>query len=528
MHLKLTIKNYRCFPDQKPARITLNSGFTALVGPNNAGKSSFLRFFYELREFFRQMSDLNSLTLLLRGGQQSFGYPSSVKDLSELFCDMNERDMGLEFEFPATRQIQIGGAPLISDVHVRIARPTTTFMASFFDQARQMPQSNSTVFHGTTAVLNPGGPAMELAPLVEAAKSLANTLYIGAFRNVINTGTNENYFDIQVGQSFVQTWRTYKTGDQRSSNLAALKVTADIQKIFGFKSLEINPAPGDTTLQIIVDGRPYKLNEVGAGITQFIIVLVNAAIRRPSFILIDEPELHLHPSLQLDFLTTLASYATEGIIFSTHNYGLARSAADAVYGVRRRGQGESEVYPLESMPRLSEFLGEMSFSGYRELGFEKILLVEGPTDVRAIQQFLRMLDKDHKVVLLQLGGSSLINAVSETELQEIKRISPNVSALIDSERAVAGGTLSPERQQFQAHCSAADIPCKVLERRAIENYFSDAAVKVVNGPKYRALAPFEDLKDASPGWRKADNWKIAREMTLDHLDPDLKAFLENL
>jgi hypothetical protein len=236
----------------------------------------------------------------------------------------------------------------------------------------------------------------------------------------------------------------------------------------------------------------------------------------------------LHPSLQLDFLTTLASYATEGIIFSTHNYGLARSAGDLVYGTRRIAQGESEIYPIEAMPRLSEFLGEMSFSGYRELGFEKVLLVEGPTDVRTVQQFLRMMDKDHRVVLLQLGGSALINGVTELELQEIKRISPNVSALIDSERTTAGQALGADRRQFQERCAAADINCKVLARRAIENYFSDAAVKAANGPKYRALAPFERLKDVSPAWAKGDNWRIARLMSPADLDTDLRSFLEAL
>jgi hypothetical protein len=156
------------------------------------------------------------------------------------------------------------------------------------------------------------------------------------------------------------------------------------------------------------------------------------------------------------------------------------------------------------------------------------LLVEGPTDVRTIQQFLRMLDLDHKIVLLQLGGASLINAVSEIELAEIKRISSNVSALIDSERAADGDPLPADRQQFQEHCKAAGITCKVLDRRAIENYFSDEAVKALMGPKYRALGPFERFQSLSPRWGKSDNWRIARQMSISDLDPELRRFLEGL
>jgi AAA15 family ATPase/GTPase len=40
MDIDITIKNYRCFADSQPARIQLKNGFTALVGANNAGKST--------------------------------------------------------------------------------------------------------------------------------------------------------------------------------------------------------------------------------------------------------------------------------------------------------------------------------------------------------------------------------------------------------------------------------------------------------------------------------------------------------
>src|SRR4029077_11035623 len=141
------------------------------------------------------------------------------------------------------------------------------------------------------------------------------------------------------------------------------------KRIFGFSDLQINPAPDDQTLQVFLDGRSYNLMELGSGLTQFILVLANSAINTRKYILIDEPELNLHPSLQLDFLTTLGSYATEGILFATHSIGLARAAADSIISVRGLADGLSDAKSIEDTPRLAEFLGEMSYSGYRELGF---------------------------------------------------------------------------------------------------------------------------------------------------------------
>jgi energy-coupling factor transporter ATP-binding protein EcfA2 len=279
----------------------------------------------------------------------------------------------------------------------------------------------------------------------------------------------------------------------------------------------------------MIDGKSYKQSEIGSGLIQFILVLVNAAIRRPSYILIDEPELNLHPSLQVDFLTTLASYAEYGVLFATHNLGLARAVSDRVYSVRKVGRDGREVRDFTGTRALAEFLGELGFNAYQDLGFETVLLVEGPTDVTFVQQLLRLYGKEHKVVLLPLGGSSMINASCEMQLAEITRISSKVYGLIDSERTQAGGAIGTDRQSFVDTCTKLKIPCHVLERRATENYLPEHAIRKVKSDKHRALGHYELLKAASPAWGKEENWKIARFMTADDLKgTDLGTFLEQL
>ena len=111
----------------------------------------------------------------------------------------------------------------------------------------------------------------------------------------------------------------------------------------------------------------------------------------------------------------------------------------------------------------------------------------------------------------------------------MKRISPHVSALIDSEKSSAADALSADRAAFHAECAQARIPCGVLERRALENYWTDRAVKTAKGPSFSALGPYERLKEGATPWAKADNWRIAREMTIEDLaGTDLRHFLESL
>jgi hypothetical protein len=217
------------------------------------------------------------------------------------------------------------------------------------------------------------------------------------------------------------------------------------------------------------------------------------------------------------------------VVFATHSIGLARAVAQEVYSVRRLPDGGREVRPLEATRDYVQFLGELSLSGYSELGFSRVLLVEGTTEVPTIQRWLRLYGIEHQVVLLPLGGSSLINDKSVAALSEIARITTDVAVIIDSERTAADEPLDTPRKAFVVACRDLGFDVLVLERRAIENYLTDAAVKTTKGNKYRALGEFEELQDADPRWAKNENWRIAAEMTRSDLDQtDLGAFFSAL
>src|SRR5579859_6577790 len=94
MKLEITIKNYRCFSDEKPVKLVLDNGFVALVGVNNSGKSSLLRFFYEFRLLFTNLTNVNYLIMILQG-QAGISF-SGVVDQAEVFCNSNDRDMSVE------------------------------------------------------------------------------------------------------------------------------------------------------------------------------------------------------------------------------------------------------------------------------------------------------------------------------------------------------------------------------------------------------------------------------------------------
>lgn len=538
MHVEITLKNYRCFSDSEPAKFSLDKGFISFVGANNSGKSTILKFFYEFCDIFKKLShewDQGILDRALTGNFVQFKQPSSVAHSDELFCNTNDRGIEICFKFINGKTTEKDETPFLSKMNIIIPRGTQyEFGIELYSNESKVSifESNNLGYNGTKLIYG-NEPIVDLSESLQLLKDLSNTLYIGAFRNIINVVSSNTsypkYFDIDVGVAFVQAWRNFKTGSLNKDNEDAHKITRDIEHIFEFSNLEINPSASVDTLKLIINGKSYFLSEVGSGITQFILVLATAAMKKPSYILIDEPELNLHPSLQLDFLTTLGSYASEGVLFATHSIGLARSSADKIYSIHLIDGEKRNVSEFEATENLVEFLGELNFSGYKELGFDKILLVEGPTDIKTIQQFLRCYKIDHKIVILPLNGKSQINGSFGPELEEIKRISENISVLVDSERTAPGEKLQERIKEFIKVCKQAGVKCHVLERRAIENYFTDEAIKKAKGNKYCALGHYDKRNQFSPGGSKNENWRIAREMDVKELEStDLGTFLKSL
>ncbi|MDX2545420.1 ATP-dependent nuclease [Streptomyces sp. WI04-05B] len=519
LDVEFVIKNYRCFGDA-PTSFRVRDGFTALVGTNNSGKSSLLRLLYEVRPLLNLLHS-NSGTSQRQSLQGFRDYTWGPTLLA------GERLVRADTDRPMELQIIVHDGPAGPFKNSGEQLIVTTRV----NQGHQGFELKVRTESGLELRDNEASHWMNddfFKPLDAAMQVLSATMYVGPFRNAIHVGAQQNYFDIQTGNAFVGAFAQYKSGNDPSANEAIDEMLQQLSRIFGYQRLDIN-ASGDT-FQLFIDGKSYRLNEQGAGFAHFLLVMVNVLVRKPKMLLIDEPELNLHASLQLDFLQTLASYSEYGVIFATHSLGLARTAADFVYTLAKPSGGTSVLRNMEEDQDLVTLLGQMSFDRRPESGFSKVLLVEGKTELRVLMQFLRLYGKEHEVLMLPLHGNDLIRGDSQQELAHLLRIGGAVHYLIDSEREDASDLVSPERQAFVDLCSQLGITGHVLDRRALENYFPDAAVKRAFGNTAQALGAFDKLASGrGAAWRKTNNWRVAAEMRKDDLDlTDLGQFLESL
>lgn len=528
----IKLVNYRRFSSSNPAIFQISSGNTCFLGVNNSGKSSLLKFFIEFRSVFRTLSDSHKVVQLTRNPER-IPIEGQVKDHHEIFHNQNNDDMKISFEDEVTVEIDhcIVHKNVVIEITVNRERLSYSVTSIKFDNTEidkntfSVP-SNVNLYHNV-----PGrAETFDISSFLHFFQQLSKAIYIGPFRNIVNVGGREDYFDISIGEKFIGQWSAWKTGDDKQNQKAIINLEEEVKRIFEYSTLQINASNDGKTLSIVADSESYTLRELGAGLSQYIVVLANALTTKPTYILIDEPELNLHPALQLDFLTTLSAYASEGVVYATHTLGLAKSTADVIYLANKINAHESTLSEYNEMTTLSESLGELNYAGLKAVGIEKVLLVEGQTEIRAVQEILNKIGQKHKVILLSLGGGSNITAGRKNELKNFAEIAAQSFALIDSEKSSLEEGLTPQRLAFIEVCKELGITSHVLERRAFENYMSDRAIKeTFPNHSYTALAPYQEKKSMPSSWGKSDNWKIIKNMTQDELSStDLWKFLESV
>lgn len=528
----ITFRNYRSF-GSAGATLPLTDEFVGIVGVNNSGKSSLLKAIFELRPLFINFA--GSIDSAVKG------LGSAGWQLGQLELQQGERifptwDAQVEPRITLLFEEEPGGDETsISEVTFILSQPLglVRIEVSLFSGARttdpvEVSQTQQAPAGKQVLRLSFADGVSTLINWDERTRDfkwLALATYIGPFRNAVNSGGG-SYYDLQIGKDFITQFNNFKSGPNAKDNEAVQAMTDSIADIFGVGRLEISAAPDGTQLVFSLDGTSYRGSELGAGIMQFVVVAANVLVKRPTLLLIDEPELSLHASLQVKFLSLLARSVTGPTVFASHSLGLTRSIADTILVSSKDATGISTLADYRAASNLALTLGELGYGGLHDTAYKAVLLVEGATEVRVFQELLSKYNVKNEVVLVTLGGDSMATGNRDLELAELRKLAENVYAVVDSERTTATAEPIQERQDFSKSCEAQGIKYLILERRATENYLDQTvAATVMKIPE----VSFGHFDKPPAEWSKPRNWRIAKEMSRDDLSgTDLDSFLSKL
>lgn len=265
-----------------------------------------------------------------------------------------------------------------------------------------------------------------------------------------------------------------------------------------------------------IQARPGS--DCGLGLHEALVIIAVTMWGDYTAVCIEEPESHIHPDMQRRLLGMLRNLVSKQFFISTHsNVFVNSSVANRVLFTRY----ENDMVYIDDVTSRATILHDLGYSVTDNLVSDLVLLVEGPTDVPIIEEFLDKLGLStrYDIKIWPLGG----DIMDQLDLS-ILAAQYKLLALVDLDPG-SGGV----RRRFYKNCERFGIEQFRLQRYSIENYFTLDALRQVFGSQIPSsvteVAPSVALKDQIGINVKKNNRKIAQVMKFEDIEhTDLGTF----
>lgn len=405
----VNIKNFRSIQE-----VTLEEcgSFNVIVGKNNAGKSNILR---AINIFFESLKRGKILVLNPNIGkstdfhQQLVGTPIEINMSFQLSLhernSLFERDLEDIYEalYPGasltdphpklsvavlfevrTYMIEVAEEEFISDVfgyvtEIRIYKSghstiqeDTTFHTIFKVNSNAIERI---IYHGDCTEEQPFVPEYILNLIQQIGE--INVLYLTERREPIGKREAEQLFEIKNTRKGVESFNAIK------------KIVTDLLGIGieVFKSAQ--PSTGQS-IEAEIDIDKFIVEVNGAGILEALRLILDYELNQPDILLIEEPEIHLHPALETIIMRYLKSIGKNCQIFiTTHSTNFLDTAEmKNVYLVSRKGcEGSTNIQLINGQEAEESIPRELGIRLSSLFMYDRLVFVEGESDEKVIREW---------------------------------------------------------------------------------------------------------------------------------------------
>ena len=297
-------------------------------------------------------------------------------------------------------------------------------------------------------------------------------------------------------------------------------------------------------------GRKLDILYSGSGLKHFIDILLKTTISNANVVLIDEPEMGLHPDLQrrfLSYLHKLTKTKDIQIFMATHSPVLLNYADCISYYriINLKGSRSVISVPKEAIHSL---LSDMGIRPSDIFNQDICLLVEGSSEVVFFEHIIRNLYEDDfdniSIGIVQYGGSSADGIISGKI--DVSNIVPaqKYTFWIRDRDAKPSEKPSSNSTKFKNALQNQNIKCHILKKREIEFYYpkevliaaqqndekkESAVLSILNGEqkdKFKNLA--KKYKICVPTGKYLKNLLLQHMNNKEMLDEEIKTIIENI
>ena len=535
----ITFSNFRNF--QGKITIPFDSNITLLVGPNNVGKSNIFRL----------------LGLFLEGRPA-------------------ELDAELDFEIGAPKQVSLGVEFYRGVLDERLAnRPRAlarinaskveSFVADFgFHSGGIDPRSKIENFQdmlprnyydGSGDFISDFSRSSsaeenldQLLGQLKLIEFLPKTAFVPSDRYIIQENKELPRFDARV----VPTSSTLAMNhivsqlenmDRPAGTAVERKAMKERKRILlefiahciEAKEVNVEVPTGNQTVHITIDGAERPLSGVGAGIEQLLLMGMAVSQFKDKLVMIDEPEIHLHPRTQKLMMQYLAK--TEGrFLIATHSSSVL-DAVDANIICLENHNGVAVGRLIENKVDRFQAVKNLGHSASELVQANFVIWVEGPSDRIYLNHLIQKTVADGSLVegvdysIIMYGGSVLASHSFEDTSEDFFKalsISRQFSVYADSDKAEQNSPLKNRVERVKAETERAAGYIWISAGREIENYIPASVIEKLAQEFSGATTPADEFGKVLNDVDKVKFAKRAIEIWQDEWPLDLKPQVQEL
>jgi predicted ATP-dependent endonuclease of OLD family len=275
-----------------------------------------------------------------------------------------------------------------------------------------------------------------------------------------------------------------------------------VRKLLQDDTVQIEVAANKSHIYVIQNNKTLPLEALGSGIHEVFMLAADVVLRDDKVVLIEEPEVHLHPILQRLFMNFLVTETTSQIFITTHSSAIIDSPSCNVFFVDTDESG-AIIKPL--------ITSQDRYNACRHLGFKPsdlmqtncVIWVEGPSDRIYLNNWLKHVASDlvegvHYSYSLY-GGKILsrFTAQDEDAIPEfinMLHINRRCAIVMDSDKAAAASEIRGAKLRVQEEIEKIDGYVWITLGREIENYLPANACEVA----IRSIHPSAEKVNQDP------------------------------